>query len=112
VKYKPDLEAARKLNLPVERIKFFCRPPSVAELAQDAKGNYVLCSACRGVGFRGRIAVYEWMVMSERLGELLTNNVSPHALREEAVRNGLTSLDDESLKLVVDGTTSIQEILR
>lgn len=70
------------------------------------------CQTCSGTGYKGRIALYEIMVMKEELKEFVLNGASTAELKAEAVRTGMTTLRASGLKRLKEGTTTIEEVLR
>lgn len=111
VRYQPDAEVLRKVNLPAERIKHFARPPEGDEVSRNEEGELQLCPVCQGLGYRGRRAVFELLVMNDRIRELLRDGVPLTGVRQEAIRGGMTPQEDEALELVIAETTSISEIV-
>lgn len=112
VRYRPDPEVLRKLNLPAERIKHFYRPPEENERKRDETGKPALCESCGGIGYRGRIGVFELLPVNESIRKLLRENTPASAVKQEAVRMGMIPLQDEVLRLLLAGTTSVAEVLR
>jgi len=70
------------------------------------------CANCGGTGYRGRLAVYEVMVMHETLKELILKGASAMELKREAVKHGMTTLRMSALQKVKDGLTTIDETIR
>lgn len=70
------------------------------------------CSNCNGTGYKGRLAIYEVMVMYDPLKELILRGVSALELKREAVRSGLTTLRMSALQKVREGLTTIEETVR
>jgi type IV pilus assembly protein PilB len=70
------------------------------------------CSACGGMGYKGRIALYEVMRFSENLRELVLQGASTAELKAAAIKNGMTSLRASGINKVLDGTTTVDEVLR
>jgi len=70
------------------------------------------CPYCNGSGYKGRIAIFELMVITENIRELVGKNASTSLLREEAVREGMQLLRDDGFNKVCQGITTIEEILR
>jgi type IV pilus assembly protein PilB len=70
------------------------------------------CRACGNTGYRGRIALYEVMVLSDPLKELLLQGASTAELKSEAIRVGMMTLRQSGLNKVVEGTTTLEEVLR
>jgi general secretion pathway protein E len=106
-RYKPDAEMLRKANLPVEKIKFFYRPPKLG-----ADGEHKACEYCSSTGYRGRSGVFELLVLTDRIREMIRDNPNLTAIRQEAVKNGMKYLQEDGLRQVIAGETSIQELLR
>jgi type IV pilus assembly protein PilB len=69
------------------------------------------CRRCNGVGYYGRIGVYEIMEISPRLRGLIASRAPTDAIRETAVEEGMLTLQESARQLVLDGTTSLQEML-
>jgi len=70
------------------------------------------CHDCRGTGFSGRIGIYEYLEMSHELRELVLERASEAKLADVARDQGTKSLREECLALVVDGQTTLEEVLR
>jgi type IV pilus assembly protein PilB len=70
------------------------------------------CMNCAGTGYRGRLAVYEVMVMHEALKELIIKGVSSMELKREAVKLGMSTLRMSALQKVRDGFTTVDETIR
>jgi len=70
------------------------------------------CSHCGGTGYRGRTAVHEILHITDAIRGEIARTKSPEALRETAASEGLVTLFDACKKLVLDGRTSISELLR
>ena len=70
------------------------------------------CEACRGTGYRGRTGIYELLVMDEELRGELHHHRDAGRLRQEAVRKGMLTLRADGLRLVREGLTTPEEVLR
>ena len=70
------------------------------------------CGNCSDTGFRGRIAVYEVMTLTDTLREFVLNGASAAEIKREAIRGGMNSLRRSSLTKVLDGTSTRGEALR
>ncbi len=70
------------------------------------------CDECSGTGYRGRIAIFELLVMNEKLREMVMEKATSRALREEAVRSGMRTLREDGIKKVEMGITTIDEVVR
>lgn len=70
------------------------------------------CSNCNGSGYRGRLAIYEVMVLHEPLKELILRDASAIELKREAVKLGMSTLRMSALQKVRDGLTTVAETVR
>ncbi len=103
-KYKPDPLLLRKANLPADRIKFFYRPPENGEADK--------CDHCGGTGYFKRTGVFELLVITDKIRELIRENPDIGAIKAEAVRSGMRYLYEDGLRQVIEGVTSLNELLR
>ncbi len=70
------------------------------------------CSECNNSGYKGRIALYEIMTVKDELKELILQGASASDIKKEAIRLGMVTLRRSGIQKVLDGTTSIDEVLR
>ncbi|MCL4491249.1 MAG: type IV-A pilus assembly ATPase PilB [Nitrospirae bacterium] len=70
------------------------------------------CPECNNSGYKGRIALYEIMSIKDELKELILQGASAADIKKEAIRLGMSTLRRSGIKKVIDGVTSIEEILR
>jgi general secretion pathway protein E/type IV pilus assembly protein PilB len=69
------------------------------------------CRECRNTGFHGRRAIFEWMDSSNEIRQLILRNASTDAIREAACRAGMRTLAEDGRRLVMEGVTTIEEVL-
>lgn len=70
------------------------------------------CHECNNTGYKGRIALYEVMPVSDEIKELILQGASAADIKREAIRLGMSTLRQSGIKKVIDGVTTIEEILR
>jgi type IV pilus assembly protein PilB len=70
------------------------------------------CSACSQTGFRGRMALHEVMSVSEDISRLAVGRASTDEIARVAREQGMTTLKNDGWRKVLQGRTSIEEILR
>ena len=70
------------------------------------------CPTCGETGYKGRIALYEVMVIHEALKELILRGASAADLKREAVKMGMSTLRMSAIKKVREGLTTIEETVR
>ena len=87
------------------------------ELTRSGVGDQVFyfgkgCMKCNNTGYRGRIALFEQFMMTDRLRDLIMHNGSTNDLRDSAKEDGMRSLRDSGLLHIFDGVTSIEEVVK
>ena len=70
------------------------------------------CKACNGTGYRGRVALFEMMLVNDRLRDLIMNAASTAELRAVAREDGMRTLRDSGLLHIYDGISTIEEIVK
>ena len=70
------------------------------------------CRACNETGFKGRVALYEIMPMSDELKDLVLQGVSSVELKREAIALGMKTLRQSALTKLREGVTTISEVVR
>ncbi|MFH1499582.1 MAG: GspE/PulE family protein, partial [Verrucomicrobiota bacterium] len=91
-------------------------PEVLARYFHDSEGADVHlyrgrgCHACRGTGYKGRVAFHELLLISEEIRSLISAGASTQAISEAAARIGTRSLRYDGLKKVLLGLTTIEEI--
>jgi len=108
--YKPDEATLKKLNLPANKIERFHRPPSEPKL--DRKGREIVCPNCQGTGYYGRIGVFELMTIDDTIRQLIAEGAPMNRIKTQCRKNRMYYLQEEGLLKVIDGVTSINEVLR
>jgi type II secretory ATPase GspE/PulE/Tfp pilus assembly ATPase PilB-like protein len=101
--YKPKPEFLQKANLPVEKVDLFYKPP---------ENPQQVCPACGGTGYLGRTGIFELLVITDPMRDMIRENPSINAIKAEARKNGMIYLQEDGLRQVIQGHTSIKELLR
>ena len=70
------------------------------------------CDQCNNTGYKGRIALFELMVLNDAIRDMVMGNASTDDLRDEAQRDGMIPLREYGLSLARDGITTLDEIIR
>ena len=70
------------------------------------------CRTCMGTGFKGRQGVFEMMPMTEEIRSMILERSSSRVIRKVATREGMTSLREDAQRLVREGKTTIDEVVR
>jgi len=70
------------------------------------------CENCNNSGFKGRIGIFELMILNEELKDMVMRNCSDDDLRQAARGFGMIPLRDGGMNLIYDGVTTVEEIIR
>lgn len=70
------------------------------------------CEQCSNEGYRGRMGIYEVLEMDESIGKLITSDASSDELERKARENGMQTMGEDGFIKVIQGLTSIEEIMR
>ncbi|HDL74946.1 MAG TPA: type II/IV secretion system protein [bacterium] len=70
------------------------------------------CKKCNSKGYSGRIGIFEVLEMSEQLADIILKNPSEGDIEKEAKRQGMITMRQDGILKVLDGVTSIEEVLR
>jgi type IV pilus assembly protein PilB len=87
------------------------------DLTPDDIGDRVFsygkgCDYCNNTGYRGRLGIFETMVLDDTLRDMIMEHASTAVLRREAVKRGMRSLRDTGLLAIYDGITTLDEIVK
>ena len=68
------------------------------------------CLSCRNTGFKGRIGIYELLLMDRQISELVLNQEPGYKIREQARKNGMTTLLEDGIIKIERGETTLSEV--
>jgi type IV pilus assembly protein PilB len=92
------LPEAEKKNVDLKKLKFY-------------KGNG--CEQCSGLGYKGRIGIYEIFTMNKEIEQIiLSAQVSEYIIQELAVKNGMVTMAQDGLLKALDKITTVEEVFR
>ncbi len=97
--YTPPVDAFRRLNLAMdlESVTFY-----------RGRG----CERCRQTGYKGRIGIFELMVMTDHLRELVLRKAATHEIRQAGLEAGMVTLRQDAMQKILEGITTMEEALR
>jgi type II secretory ATPase GspE/PulE/Tfp pilus assembly ATPase PilB-like protein/ActR/RegA family two-component response regulator len=95
--YVPDPAVLKKLKIDKPNVTFY-----------RGRG----CNACGQTGYAGRLGIYEMLRVSSMVKDLIRQKAAESALRRAAGQAGTTTLLEDGIAKVLDGSTSIEELLR
>jgi len=70
------------------------------------------CAECNGTGYRGRVGAFELMEMDTQLREMAFHKAPTNRIRDQAVASGMRTLTNDGVRKVLQGVTTIEEVLR
>ncbi len=100
VEAEPGSREVRRLGLSANDGPFFTARPDPG------------CLTCGGLGYKGRLGLYELFVLDSELADLVAERAPIHQIRAAAVGKGMKTLLDDALRKARTGITSLEEILR
>jgi type IV pilus assembly protein PilB len=84
--------------------------------AEDLKGKRFFrgggCEDCNSTGYKGRVGLFELMIMDNDLRELIMQNASTDELRDKARQSGMVTLRDAGMAAAYEGITTPEEVIR
>jgi type II secretory ATPase GspE/PulE/Tfp pilus assembly ATPase PilB-like protein len=107
--YEPNKDLLRKFNLPADKVKVLYR---AGKPKTDKRGRPVVCQACQGTGFIGRIPIFEIITIDEELRNFIKQSRSLSEIGTEFRRAKMRYLQEQGLRKVIAGATAITEIVR
>lgn len=115
IAYTPSQSELSRFGLSASRaeeVTFYKAHSLPPDEILKAKDNGTLCQKCNGIGYKGRVGVYEVMKITERLQTLINEAAPSEHIKEAAVEEGMVTLLSYSLDLVQQGYTTLEEVER
>lgn len=101
--YGPTPQVLAQLGIPQGRVNVLYRPPQQTE---------EVCQACSGIGYVGRTAIFELLVVDDTVRNVLASTPKLDLVRQAARKAGMRTLQEEGIVLVAKGVTSLPELMR
>ena len=70
------------------------------------------CNSCSNTGYKGRIGLFELMIIDDEMRNMILNNATADHLRDRAKEKGMVLLRDAGMKFLLDGVTTFDEVVR
>ena len=105
VGYTPPPDVLRKLGIPAGKVEQLYRPPKGEEIEKP-------CTSCQGLGYKGRTGIFELLVVTDQMREVLAKQPKLELLKKAARASRQRSLQEEGILLVAKGETSLPELMR
>jgi type II secretory ATPase GspE/PulE/Tfp pilus assembly ATPase PilB-like protein len=107
--YAPNKELLRKFNIPADKAQVLYR---AGKVVYTRRGKERVCQHCQGTGFVGRTAVFETIAMDDELRRAVRQAQSLSDIDSHLRSAKMVFLQEQALEMVVEGVTSINEMVR
>jgi len=104
--YRPKPEFLKKAGLPADAQTLYRKPPET----QDP--NVEPCEKCGAVGYYGRVAMIEFLEMTDDMRALVAKKPDAAAVKTQMKKEKMVTLQSDGLRLVAEGKTSLEELQR
>ena len=109
--YEPEPQVLQQLRLNPNQVQQLFRKRTPLPIPhEEAKRG--ICQTCHGVGYYGRTAMFEVLLISDAVRALLLSQAAPAAIRQQFNKEGQQSFLHEGIRLLLKGDTSVEELSR
>lgn len=105
--YAPTPEVLAQLQIPEGKVQAFYRPPT-----PNPEQPKEVCTACNGIGYFGRTALYEFLLIDDSIRKVLATNPRRELIYQAGRAAGMRTMQEEGILLVAKGVTSLPELMR
>ena len=110
---EPPADLLKKFRVTTEKVKAIYRAAEPEDRPTDANDEPIPCKHCKGAGYLGRTGVFELLILNDEIRTLIRQpSIDVTAIKQAAIKNGLTTLFDDGQRKVLEGKTSIAELQR
>jgi len=99
----------------VKKILAVISPKSNVETPTDLPAVYQVgegCEKCNGIGYKGRVGIYEIFTMADNIKELAAQNAPAFKILQQAIENGMLTMLQDGILKCLEGVTSLDEVYR
>ena len=108
--YRPDPALLAKANLEASQIERFYRAPDSGRI--DEEGEPIICPSCQETGYIGRTGVFELLSITDEIRQLVIDRAQLAQIKAACRKNNMQYLQENAIQKVIEGLTSIQEVIR
>lgn len=109
--FPPTADEMVKINETIEKMPDKTKEETKQKKMVFYKGTG--CEACHGIGYKGRIGVYEVLILTEEIEKMvLSGKISEYEIERIAVKDGMVTMFQDGILKALDGITSVEEIFR
>ena len=107
--YAPNKELLRKFNIPADKVKALYR---TGKVIIGKRGKEMTCDQCQGTGYVGRTGIFEIISINDLLKKTIIQSKSLSEIGAQFRATKMYYLQEQALRKVINGTTSINEMIR
>ncbi|MHC4286130.1 MAG: GspE/PulE family protein [Planctomycetota bacterium] len=107
--YAPNKELLRKFNIPAEKVTALYR---TGKVIIGKRGKEMTCDQCQGTGYVGRTGIFEIISINDQLRKTIIQSKSLSEIGAQFRATKMLYLQEQALRKVINGTTSINEMIR
>ena len=83
-----------------------------SELGEQTFYKGAGCDTCNNTGYKGRVGLFELMLLNDTIREMIMGNASTDAIRDQAQKDGMITLREFGMRLAANGITTLEEVVR
>ncbi|GAB4135912.1 MAG: hypothetical protein Tsb009_02660 [Planctomycetaceae bacterium] len=110
--YRPNPKLLQRVGLPPETRTLYRPPVPPAPSEEDDEEEWLPCRKCDGIGYLGRIGLFEMIEMTDSLKQLVAGGASVAEIKAFARQEHMQTLQKEGLRIAAQGITSLEELQR
>jgi type IV pilus assembly protein PilB len=111
--YRPNPKLLAQIGLPPEtRVLYRPHHAGAAEDEDDKQVDNGICRECNGLGYRGKLALLEFIEMTPAIQKIVVGGGDQKALRSQARAEKMQTFQSDGLRTVLEGSTSLEELQR
>ena len=70
------------------------------------------CAACNGIGYKGRLAIIEFLAMTDTVRKLIMKHEEAFVIQQQAIQDGMQTMYEDGISKALQGVTTLEEVLR
>jgi type IV pilus assembly protein PilB len=106
--FRPKADFIKKAGLPPTTTTLYRK----AAIPEGDDPDYEPCEKCNEAGYRGRIAMFEFLVNSDEMKELIAKKAPPDAIKAQMRKEKQITFQSDAIRLIAEGRTSLEEVQR
>jgi len=106
-----DLETQKTVEEQLKKIPRASGEP-IPDLSQIIFYKGVGCETCNGTGYKGRVGIYEMILMDDKIRAALSEHISEYEVKQLAIEQGMVTMTQDGILKAIEGITTVEEVLR